>query len=161
MTSLALFLCALAVYLQLSAADRTSLRKRKWNWYANYVGSMTSLALFLCALMVYMQLSAADRISVRKPPDVFLVDLRRLAALFGDVSEKAVSCAFVAGMPENVRQLLRVGSRMKDLELSQILARSQAIITDERPVDTTDTCLSARRAGPGPQAVPPELRCYT
>ncbi|KRZ18896.1 hypothetical protein T11_644 [Trichinella zimbabwensis] len=89
------------------------------------------------------------------PPDVFLVDLRRLAALFGDVSEKAMSCAFVARMPEN-GWLAHEG-----FELSQILARAQAIITDERPVDTTDTCLSARRAGPGPQAVPPELRCYT
>ncbi|KRZ79877.1 hypothetical protein T10_7095 [Trichinella papuae] len=29
MTSLALFLCALAAYLQLSAADRTSVRKVK------------------------------------------------------------------------------------------------------------------------------------
>ncbi|KRZ83021.1 hypothetical protein T08_5899 [Trichinella sp. T8] len=93
-------------------------------------------------------------------PDVFLAELRRLATLFGGVSEKALACAFVAGLPENVRQQLKVRSRMGYLGLSQILTRARAIITDERPVDAPNTCLSAR--GPGVQSptAPPGQRCF-
>ncbi|KRX38292.1 hypothetical protein T06_6328, partial [Trichinella sp. T6] len=93
-------------------------------------------------------------------PDVFLAELRRLATLFGGVSEKALACAFVAGLPENVRQQLRVRSRIGYLGLSQILTRARAIITDERPVDAPNTCLSAR--GPGVQSptAPPGQRCF-
>ncbi|XP_003369125.1 zinc knuckle protein [Trichinella spiralis] len=79
---------------------------------------------------------------------------------FGGVSEKALACAFVAGLPENVRQLLRAGSRMEDLRLSQILTRARAIITDERPVDAPNTCLSARGPEVRSPTAPPGQRCF-
>ncbi|KRY84774.1 hypothetical protein T4D_6902 [Trichinella pseudospiralis] len=108
---------------------------------------------------------AYDQFVSRKPgpdesPDVFLAELRSLAALFGGISEKALACAFVAGLPENVRQLLRAGSRIEDLKLSQILTRARAIITDERPVDEPNACLSARGPGVRSPTAPPGQRCF-
>ena len=44
--------------------------------------------------------------------DVFLAELRRLAVPFGGLSDKMLSCAFVAGMPDSVKPLPRAGSRM-------------------------------------------------
>uniref|UniRef100_A0A5S6Q1P2 Integrase catalytic domain-containing protein n=1 Tax=Trichuris muris TaxID=70415 RepID=A0A5S6Q1P2_TRIMR len=76
-------------------------------------------------------------------PDAFLADLRRLAALFGGVSEKALACAFVAGLPGSVRQLLRVGSRLEDLSLGDIVNRARAVLKDDFPVSLSDTCLGA------------------
>ncbi|KRZ06851.1 hypothetical protein T11_4494 [Trichinella zimbabwensis] len=50
------------------------------------------------------------KLSANEPLDVFLADLQRLVDLFSGVSEKAMSCAFIAGMPENVQKMLRAGS---------------------------------------------------
>ncbi|KRZ11570.1 hypothetical protein T4B_2566 [Trichinella pseudospiralis] len=128
---------AFALYLQLNAQDRSSIDKVK----------EALLAAFPADPFV-----AYDQFVSRKlGPNEFLAELRRLATLFGGVSEKALACAFVADLPENVRQLLRAGSRMEDLGLSQILTRVRAIITDERPVDEPNTCLSARRTECGVQ----------
>ncbi|KRZ67727.1 hypothetical protein T10_7478 [Trichinella papuae] len=52
------------------------------------------------------------KLSTNEPLDVFLADLQRLVDLFSGVSEKAMSCAFIAGMPENVQKMLRAGSRI-------------------------------------------------
>ena len=61
---------------------------------------------------------------------VFLAELRQLAVPFGGLSDKVLVCAFVARLPESVRQL-RAGSRMDELPLIQILARARAFMTDE------------------------------
>ena len=62
---------------------------------------------------------------------VFLAELRRLAVPFGGLPDKVLVRAFVAGLPESVRQLLRAGSRMVELPLIKILARARAFMTDE------------------------------
>ncbi|KHJ41546.1 hypothetical protein D918_08398 [Trichuris suis] len=72
-----------------------------------------------------MDLSAAyDEFTTRQlrngeAPDVFLAELRTLASLFGGISEKGLACAFLAGLPERVRHLLKAGLRMEDLSVSQ------------------------------------------
>ena len=38
--------------------------------------------------------------------DIYLAKLRRLAVLFGGMSEKGLMCAFIAGIPESVEELL-------------------------------------------------------
>ncbi|KRX67374.1 hypothetical protein T09_15463 [Trichinella sp. T9] len=91
------------------------------------------LAAFAADPFVAYDQFVSRRLGPDESPDVFLAELRMLATLFGGVSEKALACAFVAGLPENVCQLLRAGSRMEDFGLSQILTRARAIITDERP----------------------------
>ena len=63
--------------------------------------------------------------------DVFLAELRRLAVPFGGLSDNMLSCAFVAGLPDTVKQLLRAGSRMDELPLAHILTRARAVLTDE------------------------------
>ncbi|KAK8378636.1 hypothetical protein O3P69_009379 [Scylla paramamosain] len=67
-------------------------------------------------------------------PDVYLSELRRLASLFAGISDKALACAFVTGLPEDVRQLLRAGSHMEALDLSPVLARARAVIRDDSPL---------------------------
>lgn len=63
--------------------------------------------------------------------DVYLADLRRLSTLFGGVSDKALACAFVAGLPESVRQVLRAGSRMESMELGHLLVRARSVMADD------------------------------
>ena len=62
---------------------------------------------------------------------MFLAELRRLAVPFGGLSDKMLACAFVAGLPDSVRQLLRAGSRMDELPHAHILTRARAVLTDE------------------------------
>ena len=66
--------------------------------------------------------------------DVLVADLRKLSASFGGLPDEALGCAFVAALPENVRQLLRAGSRMDSLDLEGLLARAKAIMADEASV---------------------------
>ncbi|KRZ51925.1 hypothetical protein T02_932 [Trichinella nativa] len=47
-----------------------------------------------------------------------------------------------------------------DLGLSQILTRARAIITDERPVDALNTCLSAQGPGVRSPTAPPGQWCF-
>ncbi|KAK8374447.1 hypothetical protein O3P69_012045 [Scylla paramamosain] len=80
------------------------------------------------AFAVYLQLAKWDK---------------RLASLFGGISDKAPASAFVAVLPEDVRQLLRIGSRMEDLDLNQVLARVRAVIRDDSPIESSssEACL--------------------
>ena len=63
--------------------------------------------------------------------DVFLSDLRRLALLFGGLSDSGLICAFVAGLPESVRHTLRAGTRVESLTLNEVLGRARALLADE------------------------------
>ena len=63
--------------------------------------------------------------------DVFLAELRRLAVPFGGLSDKRHPCAFVAGLPDTVKQLLRAGSRMDELPMDQVLMRARTVLTDK------------------------------
>ena len=63
--------------------------------------------------------------------DVFLAELSRVAVPFGGLSDKMLVCAFDAGLPDTVKQLLRAGSRMDELPLAHILTRARAVLTDE------------------------------
>ena len=52
------------------------------------------------------------RLQLGETVDVFLAELRRLAVQFDGLSDNMMACAFVAGLPDTVMQLLRAGSRM-------------------------------------------------
>lgn len=75
---------------------------------------------------------AARRLRPSESADVYLADLRRLSALFGGIPERALACAFVAGLPDDVRRTIRAGCRAEDLDLTCVLARARAVLTDER-----------------------------
>ena len=62
---------------------------------------------------------------------MYLADLRRLAGLFGGVPDKALACAFIAGLPDSVRSQLRAAARLDTLTLSQVLGRARAVLVDD------------------------------
>ena len=62
--------------------------------------------------------------------DVYLADLRRLSTLFGGVSEAALCCAFVAGLPQSTRQAMQAGARIEQMTLPQLLDRARALLVD-------------------------------
>ena len=63
-------------------------------------------------------------------------------------ADKSLACAFVAGLPESVRQLLRAGSRMESLDLPQILPRASraAVVRDDGTGGGQEVYLAARTA---------------
>ena len=112
---------AFAVYQQLPDADkRDSGKITKALRTAFAVDSFTAYEQFV-----------GRRLQPGETVDVFLAELRRLAVPFGGLSDKMLACAFVAGLPDTVKQLLRAGSRMDELPLAHILTRARAVLTDE------------------------------
>lgn len=112
---------AFKVYQQIPSADRSDVTKIKNALIAAFGDD---------------SFSAYDSFISRKlrsdeSVDVYLADLRTLATAFGGVPDKALSCAFVAGLPESVRQTLRASSRMETMDVGEILQRARAVMVDE------------------------------
>lgn len=100
-------------------------------------GSLTAVRGALYAAFALDQYAAYEafitrRLQPSESADVFLADLRRLSTLFGGMSERALVCAFVAGLPDNVRHTIRAGSRAEGLDLDSVLTRARAVLSDER-----------------------------
>ena len=86
-----------AVYQQLPDADKQDIGKiTKALRTAFVVDSFTAYEQFV-----------GRRLQHGETVDVFLADMRRLAVPFGGLSDKMLACAFVAGLPDTVKQLLR------------------------------------------------------
>ena len=120
---------AFAVYQQLTAEDKADSGKIKFALKTAFaVDAFTAYELFV-----------ARRLQPGETVDVYLAELRRLAVPFGGLPEKALVSAFVAGLPDGAKQLLRAGSRMDDLPLTHILARARAILKDESGVAAVAT----------------------
>ena len=49
----------------------------------------------------------------------------------GGMSDEGLGCAFVAGLPDSTRQILRAGARMESLKLSEVVDRARAILREE------------------------------
>uniref|UniRef100_A0A5S6QWG8 Uncharacterized protein n=1 Tax=Trichuris muris TaxID=70415 RepID=A0A5S6QWG8_TRIMR len=110
------------------------------------VTSVIPLRLAGGAIAVYSQLPlehernpAKVKEALRTAFEVDSVAYEQLAGLFGGMSDKALACAFVAGLPGSIRQLLRAGSRMENLSLDDIVG----VLKDDFPVSYGDACLGA------------------
>ena len=90
--------------------------------------------------------------------DVFLAELRRLAVPFGGLSDKMRACAFIAGLPDTVKQLLRAGSRMEELPIDQILTRARAVLADDVGVAAAVSAMTG--AGASVKRANSTLLCY-
>ena len=64
----------------------------------------------------------ARKLRLGETVDVYLVKPWRLAVLFGGMSEKGLTCAFFAGMPESVEELLGASSQVDDMDILKVLA---------------------------------------
>lgn len=112
---------AFAVYQQLSDSEKKDIEKVKSALYAAFaVDQFAAYELFM-----------ARRLKSDEVVDVYLADLRRLSSLFGGVSDTALSCAFVAGLPDTVRHLLRAGTRLEAMKLEQVLERARVLLREE------------------------------
>ena len=84
--------------------------------------------------------------------------MRRLAVPFGGLSDKMLACAFVAGLPDTVKQLLRAGSRMEELPIDQILMRARAVLADDVGVAAAVSAMTG--AGTSVKRANSTLLCY-
>lgn len=92
------------------------------------------------------------RLAPSESVDVYLADLRKLAAPFGGASDRILGCAFLAGLPDDASRLLRASSKLNELGLDELLARARNILKD----DTEP--ISAAVEAPEPPTEGP--RCY-
>ncbi|XP_045105468.1 uncharacterized protein LOC123500980, partial [Portunus trituberculatus] len=95
--------------------------------------NVAPLRLSAGAFSVYQQLSkqfVARKLRDGEPVDVYLADLRRLAEHFGGIPDEGLSCAFVAGLPEAARHVLRAGCRLETMGICQLLNRARAVLAD-------------------------------
>lgn len=120
---------AFAVYQQLSPDDKKDFGKIK----------QALLTAFAADSFSAYEQFIARRLQPGETVDVFLAELRKLATPLGGLPDKVLSCAFVAGLPDAVRQLLRASCRMDTLTTEQLLARARAIMLEE-----TDVVAAAR-----------------
>lgn len=58
----------------------------------------------------------------------------RLLALFVGIPERALTYAFVAGLPEDVHHTISAGSRDEGLDLTSVVAQAPAVLSDVRTV---------------------------
>ena len=65
-----------------------------------------------------------------KSVDVYLAELRRLSVLFGGISNQDLACAFVQGLPDRVKSLIRASTHMDGQSIDQLLARARASMKD-------------------------------
>ncbi|KFD46643.1 hypothetical protein M514_12498 [Trichuris suis] len=117
---------ALAVYLQLPDEDK-KVKKLK-----NALLAAFEVDQFITSRLIPGEL-----------PEVFLAALQRLSSLFGGVSEREreLSCAFVTGLPDDIRHLLRAGSRIEEFGLAQLVTRARSVLTSNPFVSKKDAGL--------------------
>ena len=112
---------AFAVYQQLP--------KEKKGKFAEVKKSLLA-AFTVNSFSAYEQFTSR-KLRVGESPDVYMANLRTLAEQFGGVSDKTLTCAFVVGLPDGVRQVLRAGADMDGMKLETILKRARALLMDE------------------------------
>ena len=119
---------AFAIYQQLAETDKENF---------NRIKEALLKAFAVDAFVAYEQF-VTRKLKYEEAVDVYLAELRRLSILIGGLPDRAIACAFVAGLPEEVRRMLRSSSRMDDLTTIQILARARALMIEERINGTDD-----------------------
>lgn len=123
---------AFSVCQQLGSADKGSYEKIK----------TALISAFAVDKFIACERFVGRRLRDGESANVYLADLRHLGVLFGGIPDAGLGCAFVAGLPDYVRHILRAGSRLEDMDLTQILARTRAILA-KRHVGAAATSVSS------------------
>ena len=76
-------------------------------------------------------ISLNRKLQANESPDVYLADLKRLASLFGGLSDDTIICAFVAGLPDKIKNLLRASARLDSMTLAEVLGRVRVVVADD------------------------------
>ena len=128
---------ALSVYRQLPSEDKKDAEKVK---------SALKRAFALDKFSAYERF-ADRRLRPGESVDIFLAELEQLASLFGGMTEEGISCAFVTGLPDSVRQVLKAGARVDSLSLRELADRARAILHESQEVValTTDSGVGGPR----------------
>uniref|UniRef100_A0A5S6R6A0 CCHC-type domain-containing protein n=1 Tax=Trichuris muris TaxID=70415 RepID=A0A5S6R6A0_TRIMR len=143
---------AFATYMQMPSEDRMNAMKIK---------DALTTAFAADAHVAYEQF-VSRKLKPGEQPDLFLAELRGIATLLGGVSEKVLACAFVAGLPAGVRQLLRAGCRIEEMNLNQILARARAVLADElHPGSCHEACLGIVESKAKQRPVRSGRKCFS
>lgn len=90
--------------------------------------------------------------------DVYLAELKKLSVLFGGMSDKGLVCAFVAGLPKSVEDLLRASSQVDEMDISEVLARARAIL--KKSPNTIDQVAAVQPSQVGLQDLGAATTCY-
>ena len=91
--------------------------------------------------------------------DVFLAELCKLATQFRGMTERGLVCAFIAGLPEHVENLLQATTRVDNMPISEILAHARAILKDSF-TDIGLTAAAAQLPGCQEKETTALRRCY-
>ena len=137
---------AFSVWAQLSTADRGSLAAVKAALFTAFApDGFAAYDSFI-----------SRRLQPGESADVYLADLRRLSELVGGVPDRVLTCAFVAGLPDAVRQVIRAGSRAEALDLPSVVARARAVLSDDRVGAAAAAAMAVPRGqGSAPEAPEP------
>ena len=88
----------------------------------------------------------ARRLNGGESTDVFLADLKRLSGLISNASnEEWTKCAFVAGLPEDVKRQLRAACSLAKMDLHEVAAKARVLV---RPSETCFVSGRTSREGP-------------
>jgi len=80
----------------------------------------------------------------------------------GGLPDRALACAFVAGLPDSVRQTIRAGSRAEALDLDSVLVRARAVLSDVRVAAGAAATRGKKRSrGPWPPEAHQQRSCWT
>jgi hypothetical protein len=87
----------------------------------------------------------ARRLATGEQVDVYLADLKRLAGLVdAEVSIEGIKCAFVAGLPDDVKAQLQAACSLAGMELGEVAEKARSLLT------VKEACFaSIHRSGPG------------
>ena len=130
---------ALSVYRQLPTEDKRDPEKVK---------SALKRAFALDKFAAYERF-ADRRLQPGESVDVFIAELEQLASLFGGMTEEGITCAFVTGLPDSVRQVLKAGARVDSLPLRELADRARAILRESEAVVAMATGSSGGGGGGG------------
>lgn len=65
-----------------------------------------------------------------EPVDIYLSDLKRLGKLVNDSIDDAwIKCAFVQGLPEDVKAQLKAASAVDEMSLTQVVERARLVLS--------------------------------
>ena len=163
---LPLFLTAKAfsIYDGLSNADKKS--------YTAIKGALTR-AFSLDEFSAY-EAFVARQYSAGEPVDAFLSDLKRLARLMDSaVPESVVKCAFIAGLPPDVKAQLKTATSLSCMSLADVVERARIVLSLEEnnaafvartkfvKTDSAGKCFHCRSSGHFARRCPEKLKSVT